>query len=423
MQEEKEFSQEKEKKEELYQMILKIASHHDIPQKDLDYLHKNIEKIEANDLSNILGHLLLDYSWKNIIAFVKERIKYYQDDFKISKQTFKKRYFDEAWKDILWEFLEDIIKITHAPIWEEVDWSQKPENLCQELDRLSFLSKTPGRIVDALFKVHLKKGGTLTILLHFEVQIKEEKDFAKRICQSQFRIIEKYDTPVYSIAMVSYPAKEEKGHYHYSAWDLKVGGEFKILDLYQYYKKPELLLQLKAQKNIMAWVIEIHLSTYIRGYTQENMIDFWKRICTELQEAGFTKEKLVSVLDFMDWLKKPTDEESKKILDILKESEGGGMIKRTYGPILSQFAKECETEGEIKGKIEGKIETVFLLLNTSISLSIEKEEDFKKRMLFLNSEMIHEIVMLAIGKSFQDEEALEKWILEKEKEMAQNKAA
>ena len=324
----------------MVQMILKIASHTHVPQKDLNYLHKNIEKIEANDLSNILGHLLFDYSWKNIMNFAKEKVKYYQDSFKISKQTFKKRYFDEAWKDILWEFLEDIIKITHAPIWEEVDWSQKPENLCQELDRLSFLSKTPGRIVDALFKVHLKKGGTLTILLHFEVQIKEEKDFAKRICQSQFRIIEKYDTPVYSIAMVSYPAKEEKGHYHYSAWDLKVGGEFKILDLYQYYKKPELLLQLKAQKNIIAWVIEIHLSTYIRGYTQENMIDFWKRICTELQEAGFTKEKLVSVLDFMDWLKKPTDEESKKILDILKESEGGGMIKRTYGPIFSQFAEE-----------------------------------------------------------------------------------
>lgn len=57
---------------------------------------------------------------------------------------------------ILIDHLEDVLKVVSPKIWEEMDWSKGFENLCQEFDRISFLSKTPGRIVDALFRAYLK---------------------------------------------------------------------------------------------------------------------------------------------------------------------------------------------------------------------------------------------------------------------------
>lgn len=58
--------------------------------------------------------------------------------------------------------------------------------------------------------------------------MKDEKGFPQRICQSQFRIIERYNTYIYSVAIVSYPSKG-RGDYYDEDWDLKAGVNLNIL--------------------------------------------------------------------------------------------------------------------------------------------------------------------------------------------------
>ena len=155
LEEEKKLESEKEK---LYQILLSLSSEVSIPQKDLFYLEKNKYGLSKEDYLKVIGHISLDYPWNQILKFIKEKIKYYKENFEISNKEYKVRHFDEAWKKILILHLEDVVKVVNPKIWEEIDWSRGFENLCQELDRISFLSKTPGRIVDALFKAYLKNG-------------------------------------------------------------------------------------------------------------------------------------------------------------------------------------------------------------------------------------------------------------------------
>lgn len=111
---------------------------------------------------------------------------------------------DLLWKALLEDIFDDFLLFFFKEAAEKIDFTKGFEFLDKELDEL-FPSESgmPGRrrFVDKLVKVFTKEGTEEWILVHVEIQGYNDVDFAKRMFTYFYRILDKYDKPVTSIAI------------------------------------------------------------------------------------------------------------------------------------------------------------------------------------------------------------------------------
>jgi len=88
------------------------------------------------------------------------------------------------------------------------------------------------RLADKLVQVWRKDGNEIWILVHVEIKGQEESAFAKRMYVYNYRIFDRYDWPVVSLAVL---ADERAGwrpdHYGYELWGCKIGIQFPAIKL------------------------------------------------------------------------------------------------------------------------------------------------------------------------------------------------
>jgi hypothetical protein len=91
--------------------------------------------------------------------------------------------YDILWKGMLEEVFEDLLRFIDPEIDKELDLSRGVEFLDKELAEMypEQEKKSSTRVVDKLVKVYLRDGGERWMLLHVEVQGKNEKGFAERM--------------------------------------------------------------------------------------------------------------------------------------------------------------------------------------------------------------------------------------------------
>ena len=106
-----------------------------------------------------------------------------------------KSAFEEAFSDLLRFFFKqaDII----------FDIAKGFEFMDKELSELfPELEKNGGsRFVDMLVKTHLKNGSEEWMLVHLEIQDKNDRRFTKRMFQYFYRIYDRYDVPITALAV------------------------------------------------------------------------------------------------------------------------------------------------------------------------------------------------------------------------------
>jgi len=128
-------------------------------------------------------------------------------------------HFDEAWKDILPTLLHDILKNFCPDIYGIVDWTKQIEDMNAELLALLGGNSALKRTADRVFKLFLKEGLNNDVIytysfgkkdktehyallsVHIDVQNKKVINFGKRMHTMAYRLIDKSDLPVYSIAI------------------------------------------------------------------------------------------------------------------------------------------------------------------------------------------------------------------------------
>ena len=72
------------------------------------------------------------------------------------------------------------------------------------------------RVVDLLAKVYLTNGEEKWMLVHVEIQGKHDRDFARRMLQYHYRILDRYQVPITAIAIFTGSSKSLADSYHYS---------------------------------------------------------------------------------------------------------------------------------------------------------------------------------------------------------------
>jgi hypothetical protein len=110
--------------------------------------------------------------------------------------------FDSPWKDVLESYFPDFIQFFFPHIYDEIDWSRGYDFLDQELQQVVRDAELGKRLADKLVKVWKRDGEETWVLIHAEIQNQEESDFSKRIFVYYYRLLDKYDRPIVSLAIL-----------------------------------------------------------------------------------------------------------------------------------------------------------------------------------------------------------------------------
>ncbi|MBI3947582.1 MAG: hypothetical protein HY321_16790 [Armatimonadetes bacterium] len=246
---------------------------------------------------------------------------------------------DSPWKDTLDLFFEGCMALYFPEAHAQVDWSGKPEFLDKELQRIRPRGAVSRRVVDKLARVHLKEGGETWVLGHIEVQGRREEEFPKRLYQYHYRILDKYDRPVASFAVLADAnARWRPRRFRQEVLGCEVSLRFpavKLLDFRRRWK------ELDESDNPAAVVTMVHLMT------QETAKDAARRLAGKLwmvrrlQQIGLSLAARQELFRLVDWLMAlPVDLQLEFDEEIARDEEEGKM------PYVTSIERRAMEKGQ-----------------------------------------------------------------------------
>jgi hypothetical protein len=219
------------------------------------------------------------------------------------------------------------------------------------------------RLADKLVKVWKHGGEETWVLIHAEIQNQEESDFSKRIFVYYYRLLDRYDRPIASLAILGDDRKSWRPQpYQAELWGCEVNFRFPIVKLMDYESR---WAELEASVNPFAIVVMAHLKTKETRKDPEARKEWKFRLTRRLYEQGFARQDIINLYRFVDWL--------------LVLPEG---LKQAFRSELAQYEQErnmpyvtsneqmAKAEGRAEGQLATKSEITLNLLRQNISLEV-----------------------------------------------------
>lgn len=264
------------------------------------------------------------------------------------------KYFDESWKNIIESLFPHFLRFFVPKLYFDTDWTKKVYFLDKEMKQLSKSSKSGAKYVDKLVKICLKNGEEQWLLIHIEVQGYSDKSFPQRMFRYYYRIFDKYDEKIVSVALLTGSASDpSQGRFESEAYESGVVFRYLSKRLMDYDKS-----ELEKDDNPIALAV---LACQERELAKQKgeLYNAKRRIIRYMYERGYNKEEIIALFDFIDWVLQLSEEEENLIMEEIREIEGEknmpyiNSIKRLA---IKEGKREGKIEGRIEGRIEGKIE-------------------------------------------------------------------
>ncbi len=208
--------------------------------------------------------------------------------------------FDSPWKEALDVFFQLFLAFFYPHIYNDIDWKRGFEALDKELQQIVPKSARGRRYVDKLVKVWLKSGHEVWLLLRVEVQTQRERSFALRMFVYNYRIFDRYNHQVVSLAVLADDDPNwQPNHYEDERWGWSLRMNFLPVKLLEYAGREA---ELEANANPFARVVLAHLKALEtrRNPTERHL---WKfRLVRGLYERGFQAEEVRQLFRLIDWL-------------------------------------------------------------------------------------------------------------------------
>ncbi|NUO78615.1 cytosolic protein [candidate division KSB1 bacterium] len=267
--------------------------------------------------------------------------------------------YDSAWKEIIEELFEDFMLFFFPEIHTDIDWSKGYAFLDKELQKIIKSSETGRRHADKLAKVYLRDGSEKWLLIHVEVQGYEQAEFPERMFVYNYRLFDKFKREVASLALLTDENPNYRvSEYQRSRWGCEVIFRYPIVKLIDYRERWN---ELEVSSNPFAIAVMAYLKALeARGNDHEKYT--WKKhFLVELYRRGLTREKILALYKFIDWIITVPEELENEIFEEVKAIEEATMPHITT----------AERIGIKKGKQEGiaeSIATVHKVVGTVIEL-------------------------------------------------------
>jgi hypothetical protein len=172
--------------------------------------------------------------------------------------------------------------------------------LDKEFQKIARDAKLGRRFADKLVRVWRKNGDEAWVLVHVEVQGQKETDFAKRMFVYNYRIFDRYDKEVASLAILTDSEEEWRpGSFAYELWGCKVGIRFPIVKLSDYAGQ---WAYLENNANPFAFAVMAHLKTRDTRNDWESRKQWKIRLVRKLYEKDYQKDDIIFLFHFIDWL-------------------------------------------------------------------------------------------------------------------------
>ena len=215
----------------------------------------------------------------------------------MSKGKLRRRAYDEAWKKVLENYFWHFLDFYFPQMAARIDRGKGYTFLEQELLKIDPRARSRKRRVDKLVKVFVKGQGEVWLLIHVEVQTSPEADFASRMYNYHYRIYDRHQRPVASLAVLA----DNSASFRPTSFELTALGktfvhfEYEIVKLLDWKGKEE---QLQEDPNPFAVVTLASLKCYEQRYEKRY---HWKYLLTTmLYDRGYSEEMILGLYHFID---------------------------------------------------------------------------------------------------------------------------
>ncbi|MBD2498215.1 cytosolic protein [Nostoc sp. FACHB-280] len=208
--------------------------------------------------------------------------------------------YDSPWKQMLQLYFQDFMLFFFPQAHNEIDWSRGFIFLDQELQQVVRDAELGKRLIDKLVKIYRIGGEEEWLLIHVEVQSQEETVFPKRMFVYNYRIFDRYDRSVASLAVLGDDnINWRPSQFGYDLFGCTVNFQFPIIKLLDYQQR---LSELEASRNPFATVVMAHLVAVQTRSNRSQRKQSKLALVRRLYEQGFEREAVVNLLAFIDWM-------------------------------------------------------------------------------------------------------------------------
>jgi hypothetical protein len=200
--------------------------------------------------------------------------------------------------------------------------------------------------VDLLIRVRLRDGRDAWLLVHIEVQGQEDTQFAQRMFVYFYRLFDRYAKPVVSLALLT----DERPSWRPTTFALDQWGcglrfTFPIVKLTDWRGRHT---ELTESDNPFATVILAHLAAQDTKGDMPGRARAKLGLARRLYERGFGRERILSLLRFIDWLLTLPQEQELAVRQEIRNWE-----EEQQMPYVTSFERLSRAEGLEEGLERG----------------------------------------------------------------------
>lgn len=269
--------------------------------------------------------------------------------------TLDKDDYDSPWKEALEQLFPEFMAFYFPAAHADIDWSKGYTFLDQELRQVVRDAELGKRYVDKLVQVARCNGGEDWVYIHIEVQGRRDEDFAKRMFTYHYRLFDRYERPLASLAVL---ADSRPGwrptRYAYELFGSRIQLDFPTVKLLDYEPELESLL---GQNNPFSIVTAAHLLTQRTKQDANARFDAKWRLTRLLYDRGWDKQHILNLLAVIDWMMNLPAELEQRLrynVELLEEE-----CNMRY---VTSFERLARQEGMQQGMQQGRQEEARLLL-------------------------------------------------------------
>ena len=260
--------------------------------------------------------------------------------------------YDSPWKEAIESAFPEFMEFFFPDIAALIDWSRGYEFLEQELRQIVRDADTGQRRVDKLVKVFRRDGAEDFVYLHLEIQGGSEAVFGKRMFTYNYRLFDRYDRPIASLALLADESPDWRpGEYTHEVLGCRHRFEFPMVKLLDFSMEEEALL---AHPNPFAWVTAAHRMTRATRGDAERRYQAKRALVRVLYRKGWERRRIIEWLAILDWMMRLPEELDKRLWQEISEIEEEQRMR--YVTSFERFYQEEWKEKGLKEGLEKGIE-------------------------------------------------------------------
>jgi hypothetical protein len=246
--------------------------------------------------------------------------------------------YDSPWKAFIELYFHDFLSFFFPHIEADIDWNKPIRFLDKELQKVVRDAEIPKRYADKLVEVHRLSGEKAIVICHIEVQNEGEADFGARMYSYNYRLRDRYNCPVVSLAILTDDSKTWRpSGYQDELWGCSTEFRFPAVKLLDYAAD---WAALSASRNPFAVVTMAQLKTK-ETHNQPEARKTWRyQLTTMLYDQGYGEQAILEIHSFLDWLMRLPEDMERQFQTELKAFEEARAMK--YVTTIERMAKEEE---------------------------------------------------------------------------------